>query len=185
MINAARSAAAIKWDFFPQPVFPVRRTSYSASDFYAISSATKYPDICSEFLKYLCVGQNWQRFMVKISLAGLNQKGLWREHTDTVQQVAPPLRSKNIKVLADSVLNDEPYRGLVFHYSDVQAATIIKEFTGQAHIGKLTVREAFTEAARQLDALQVAGKSLTVTSAKMSKAFATDGPAVALVALGV
>ncbi len=185
MITAARSSASIKWDFFPQPVFPVRRTSYSASDFYAISAAAKNPALCWEFLKYLCVDKEWQRFMVKLSLAGPNQKPLWQEYTQTVQQVAPPLANKNIQVLAQSVLNDEPYRGLVFHYADAQCATIINSLTALAQSGKMTVRDAFTQATQQLDALQTAGKTLVATSAAKAKAFPTLGPQIAAVPTGL
>lgn len=182
---SARAWNGLKWDLFAQPVFPVHKTTYAATDFYAINAATKHPDLSWELLKFLCVDTHWQRFMMKLALTGPNQRGLWEEWAAIVQGVAPPLRHKNLGVIGQAVLNNEPYCGLVFHYASQQSAAVIKKYSLLAQQGQMPVAEAFRLAATQVDAVQKAGNVESTAGATVAKAFPTVGSPIAAVLPGL
>ena len=109
-VQNATDWRGLKWDYFQDPVWPVRRATFAADDFYGIWSGTKYPELAWEFLKWLTVGPDWQRLVMQTALAGPNQAKLWPEWAEIVRQVAPPLRDKNLEAFVQPVLNQERSR---------------------------------------------------------------------------
>jgi ABC-type glycerol-3-phosphate transport system substrate-binding protein len=160
---SAQAWQSVKWNFYAMPVWPKGRYTFAASDFYAISAATKRPDIAWSFLKFLCVDTAWQAFMMRLALNGPNQKDLYPEWQRVVGEVAPPLRTKNLDIIVQAVQNDEPYFGHTFQFADSQAGAIINKYTAMAQARQMTVPQAASEIAKQVNALEATG---AVTQAK-------------------
>lgn len=184
LIGAAASWRSLKWDIFPEPVYPKGRYAYAASDFYAINAATKRPDLAWSLMKYLCVEKPWQQHMMKIAMAGPNQKGLWEQYAFELQQVAPPLRGKNLLVYNDQVQANEPTFGLAFRYAEAQATSIIARYSGLVSARKMTWAQAGPQAAREINAAEALGpaeaaaasKAISAYTAYLAKAKKAKGP---------
>jgi len=185
LLYSAGAWNGFKWDLFPQPVFPKNKTTYAASDFYAINAGTKHKDLSWELLKFICVETSWQTFMMKLALTGPNQRGLWEQWASIVKAAAPSLQTKNLNVIGQAVLNNEPYRGLVFHYSDTQSAGVIKQYSLLAQQQKMSITDAFTHAAQQVDAIQQAGGAASVQDTQITKEFPSVGGLIASVQPGL
>jgi hypothetical protein len=171
LIGAASSWRSLKWDIFPEPIYPKAKVAYAASDFYAINAATKRPDIAWSLMKYLCVEKPWQQHMMRIAMAGPNQKGLWEQYAYELQQVAPPLRGKNLLVYNDQVQNDEPTFGLAFRYAEAQATSIIARYSNLVSSRKMTWAVAGPLATREIDAAEALGPAEAAASAKAVSAY--------------
>ena len=184
-VTEAQSWQGFKWDYFQDPVWPVRKSAYAASDFYGIWSGTKYPEQAWDLMKWLAFGPDWQRMVMRTALAGPNQAGLWEEWVTLLRQVAPPLAHKNLEAFAAPVVAQEPYFGHVFRYNDDQAKTIIGKYGGLLDSQKMGVRDAFTQAAQQINALQKAGAEMDTRARGMSQVFPTEGPSIVGVTPGL
>ena len=185
LIGAAESWRALKWQIYDEPIYPAGPVAYAASDFYAISAATARPDIAWDFMKYLCVGQDWQRWMMKLAMNGPNQKSLYPEWVTTLKAIAPPLANIDLDVFNRQMQNDEPYFGLTFRYQETQAAGAINAQTAPALTQKVDLPTALTQATNQVDAIELAGEALVASAATTAKLFPTNGKAIASVVAGI
>lgn len=149
------------------------KTAYVWSDFYAISAATKAPDIAWDFTKYLCVDQDWQRWMVKLALNGPNQKSLYTEWAQTVQSVAPPLGHIDLDVFSRQMQNNEPYFGVTCQYADTQSGLVINTATAPAQKSLAELPTDARQAATQVDALQAASAQMAGQQSGIAKQFPT------------
>jgi len=173
LINAARGWNGVKWQLYDEPTYPKGRTAYVWSDFYAISAATKAPDLAWSFLQYLCVAQQWQRWMVKLALNGPNQKSLYTEWAQTVKAVAPPLTHIDLDVFTRQMQNNEPYFGVTFEYADTQSGLVINTDTAPAQKNLAELPTGARQATQQVDALQAASADMAGKQAGISKQFPT------------
>ncbi len=149
-----QTLSSMHWNFYPMPNWPVRPATFANSDFWAISAEAKHPDACWELLREVCVGQTYQRTLMKAILFPPALKSLWPDWPRVVRSVAPPLAHKNLEAFAQYVLHDQAYPGGVFRYADPQAWGMYGAAAGQMAAGRVGVRQGLQTAAQQIDALE-------------------------------
>jgi len=186
LIGAAQNFGGIKWQMYDEMVFPKGNVSYAASDFYAISAATKNPDTVWEFMKYLTVETDWQKWMVHLAMNGPNQKALYPFWVETVKQVARPLANIDLDVFNRQMQGNQPYFGLTFRYQDQRAGATIAAALQPAAKSPQTVPADCNQAAKQIAAIEAAGATLTQTENTFTKLFPTaNGTSIAAVTPGL
>jgi len=186
LINAAQSYGGLKWQIYDEFAWPKGKVSYAASDFYAINAATKNPDLCWDFMDFLCIKQDWQKWMVNLALNGPNQKALYPFWETTVKQVAPPLAKIDLSVFTRQMQNDEPYFGLLYKYASQQAGQAIAAGTKAAVTNPQIVPQVCKQTTDQINALEVASASESVVQSALAKQFPTaNGTVIAGVAPGL
>ena len=186
LINAAQSYGGLKWQIYDEFAWPKGKVSYAASDFYAINAATKNPDLCWDFMDFLCIQQDWQKWMVNLALNGPNQKALYPFWETTVKQVAPPLAKIDLSVFTRQMQNDEPYFGLLYKYASQQAGQAIAAGTKAAVTNPQIVPQVCKQTTDQINALEVASASESVVQSALAKQFPTaNGTVIAGVAPGL
>ena len=185
LITAAESWRSLKWQIYDEPLYPAGPVAYCASDFYAISAATPRPDVVWDFMKFLCVGPDWQTWMMKLAMNGPNQKALYPQWVTTLKAIAPPLANIDLDVFNRQKQNDEPYIGLTFKYSDPQAGAAINAATAPALTQKTTVPLALTQATQVVNALEASAASSVAAGLSAAKQFPTNGRSMATVVTGI
>lgn len=179
LVQAALQWKNLKWRFFPPPIFPTRRTAYSATDAHGIWAGTKHPDAAWTFFKWLTVEPEWARFMIKLQLRGPAQLNLWTTWVAEVTAVAPPLANTNLEALAAGPLNNWTYPGHLFRYDDTGVRAILGQMSSQvmSHGGDPAV--LLPQAAQQIGALQSEGAATAHQAQALQQAFPVTGSAVA------
>ena len=157
LVYAAQNWRGLKWAVLPMPLWPQGAATSGSSDFYAISSGTKAPDLAWSLLRFLCVEADWQNFMTTLALLGPNQKALWQRWQETVLQYASPLAAVNLGVFTEAVQSDLPYVGLSFKFNDAESAAAIKAACAPAQTKQVSVELAARQATARVDALQAQG----------------------------
>jgi hypothetical protein len=185
LVEAALQWKGLKWRFFPPPVFPTRRTAYSATDAYGIWSGTKHPDAAWSFFKWLTVEPEWAQFMIKLQLRGPAQLSLWNTWVAEVTAVAPPLANTNLAALAAGPLNNWTYPGHLFRYDDAGVRAILGQMSTQVMQHGADPAVALPQAAQQIDALQSEGAIGARQAQTLQKAFPATGSPVAPAVPGV
>jgi len=186
LIGAAQTYGGVKWQMYDEFVWPKGKISYAASDFYAINAGTKNPDLCWDFLDYLCVKQDWQKWMVNLALNGPNQKALYPFWETTVKQVAPPLAKIDLNVFTRQMQDDDPYFGLTFKYADQQAGVAIGNATKPAVTNPQIVPQVCKQGADQINALELAAATESLAQNATAKQFPTgNGTVIAAVQPGM
>jgi hypothetical protein len=158
------------------PVGPKGRFTAAFESFYAASAATRYPELCWEFIKWLTYEKTWPRYMMHLALQGPVRKDLWPEWESIVLSVAPPLRSVHLDTLVEQVQRDELWTGFPFRYSDSQAGTIIGEAIANILSRQVSVVEGLEQAARKLRGLEAAGAAIAEANLAAIRALKTGGP---------
>ncbi len=158
------AATNIKWEIYPFPVFPAGRASFGGDQFYAISALTPHPEQAWALLRWLSAETQWQKAAIRIFLMAPALLSLWPEWISIVQSVAPPLRGKQVKWFADAAMHGYAYPSSYFRYVDATAETIIQGCFSELAARKTSVRQAFTSAAKQIDALETANAKAPVTT---------------------
>ena len=92
----------IKWDILPFPVFPAGRTTLSNDDFWALNAQSKHPREAWEVMKWASAGTFWNKFNMKLQLLTPARNDLWDYWVSAAQQVAPPLKGKQLRWFADA-----------------------------------------------------------------------------------
>lgn len=185
LISAAQQWAGVKWQIYDEPTYPSGKFSYAASDFYAISAATKNPDLVWDFMDFLCVKPDWQRWMTKLALNGPNQKSLYEEWVATVKSIAPPLANIDLDAFNRAMQANSPYFGQLFKYASTQAGNAIVAGLGPVQAQKKDLSTALTQVTNQVDALEVAQTAIVGQMAGMVSKFPTTGPEIAPVPTGI
>jgi ABC-type glycerol-3-phosphate transport system substrate-binding protein len=173
------------WDYFPDPVWPVRRASYAGSDFLAIWSGTRHPEAAWELLKWLAFSSAWQRVVMRTSLSGPNQPRLWDEWAAVIRAFAPPLARKNLDAFVVPVQEGAPYAGRAFRYADAEVKAVLAEYGALLATRRVGVAEAFRAMAAAIDGIQAraaraAAPAASVASFLASVARADRDPAAAV-----
>lgn len=159
LFTAAAKWQGLKWDLYEMPVWPQGRLTSGSTDFYAISSATKVPDVAWALLRYLCVDPVWQQWMIQLTLAGPNQRPLWDEWRSRVTGFAPPLSRVNLQAFLDPIDRSEVYVGRPFRFSERASADLLDQFGTAVASGRSSVEEAAAVAVQAINQLQAAGAS--------------------------
>ncbi len=185
LVQAALQWKNLKWRFFPPPVFPTRRTAYSATDAYGIWSGTKHLDAAWTFFKWLTVEPEWAQFMIKLQLRGPAQLSLWSTWVAEVTAVAPPLANSNLDALAAGPLQNWTYPGHLFRYNDAGVRAVLAQMSTQVMNHKIDPAVALPQAAQQINVLQSQGATEAQQAQTLQKAFPVTGTAVAPAVAGI
>ena len=157
LANAAAQWQGLKWDLYEMPVWPQGRLTSGSTDFYAISQATKVPDVAWGLLRYLCVDPTWQQWMMNLTLAGPNQRRLWDEWRSRVTGFAPPLARVNLQAFLGPIDREELYVGRSFRFAESASAALLDQFGTTVSSGRSSVEEAAAVAVQAIAQLQAQG----------------------------
>jgi multiple sugar transport system substrate-binding protein len=177
-------ANKFQWTYFPVPRFPAGRFSFEATDFHAVSAATKHPDESWLLIRFLSAEPWWSRFLMKTMLRAPSLVSLFEEYVTTVEAVAPPAVGKNLKYFTQAATS-WGVANRVFRYQHANAITVINTWMADAFARRVDVATALRQAALQVNALESSGRVLAVKRSQNAAAFPTTGPAVAVVPAGV
>ena len=158
------AATSTKWEIYPFPVFPSGRASFGGDQFYAISSLTRHPEQAWALLRWLSAETQWQKAAIRIFLMAPALLSLWPEWISIVQSVAPPLHGKQVQWFADAAVRGYAYPTSYFRYVDAAAETIIQGYFADLAARRTSVRQAFTSATKQVDALELANAKVPSTT---------------------
>jgi len=167
LVQAATQWRGFKWRFFPPPIFPNKRTAYSATDAYGIWAGTKHVEAAWSFFKWLTVEPTYAQFMIKLQLRGPAQLNLWDNWVTEVSAAAPPLAATNLQALAQGPVNDWTYPGYLFRYNDSGVRTVLNNMSTQVMSGKVDVALALPQAAAQIEAIQKIGAASNANPAAL------------------
>ncbi len=157
-------AALPKWDFYPMPRWPSRPAAFTHVPFYAISASSRYPAAAWELLRWMCIDPAYQRAKLKLVFQPPALKSVWGEYAAVARAVVPQFGGKRLSALQDPVIGNEVYTGPDFRYASDQAYQIIVNMYSAIVAGRIGVKEAFAQAARQVNALETAAASETPTT---------------------
>ncbi len=155
LLLAAQQWRDLHWGVYPMPRWPQGRFTLGSGQFCAMWAGTGAPDVAWSLMHYLCVQQDWQRYLIVMALLGPNQSNLWSEWKARVLSTAPPLQSVDLQVFVDAVQREELYPGLSFQFAEEQSTEILETFGSQVQSG-MSVQAAALAATRQIDAVQSA-----------------------------
>ncbi len=185
----------VKWDFIPFPLWPVRAATIGQSGWYSLNAFASNPDLAWLLFKFVCIDTGWARFYMRLSLAPPAQLGLMEEWEVLVRGLAPVLNGKALRYWREPAQAGESYPGfLYFKYQPATASAAVAQTWGQIWKRQLSVAQGFTEIARQVNAIEVAGAAAPpppTTAQRVAAAraahdrFPTRGPAVATVRPGL
>jgi ABC-type glycerol-3-phosphate transport system substrate-binding protein len=159
--------AGIKFDFFEMPVWPKGRATIMDGNYWMMNAAAKHPQAAWELLRFIATDPSWPRAMIHATMLPPALKSVTADYPDMVRAVVPPLRSKNLDPLVRPLLGDYAYPNRVFRYSNTQAYTLYGEAAQQIVSKRLSVRVAYTQAAKQIDALEAQGPVLAGERARL------------------
>lgn len=186
LLYSAEQWRGLKWAIYPMPVWPDGKAwTFGVASGYAANAATKHPDLCWEFIEWLCHEPAWPRYMMRLALIGPILNSLWSEWETIVTSVAPTLKDKQLHYLTQTVRDDLLYVGKSFKYADAATARAINHWTGLAQAGKVPVAQALPEAAAQVDALQLAAAAQSGVAAQALRRFPVRGRSIARVTPGL
>lgn len=177
----AERLKGIKWDLWLMPKMPAGRFTTAGPDSYLMNANTKHPQEAWELLRWVTTEPYWQRWQMRTMLGGPVLNSLWPEYTHVLQQVAPPLRHKNLRVIGQA--SSEIALRSTFTYADPQADAIANKWGGLILQRKVSVSEGFSSAAREIDALEAASaagatklaRQVAATEAALAHAASVSG----------
>ncbi len=185
LANATQLRGA-KWDFYPMPLWPNGRYTYTGENYYAIPAASRVPDAAWELLRWICTDPHYQRTFMHLFLWPPALSALAAEWTAQVRAVAPPLRTKNLAVFRQAVLEGRvvPRNGGAFATDDAQAFGLIGSYATRILGRELGVAEAFRQAANRVNSLEASAGHRRARAAAATRLFPIRGPVVAAVQPG-
>lgn len=151
---------SMNWDFYQMPLWPQQPATFANTDFWAISSSTKVPEAAWRLLKFITTGGQYSTLMMHSALFPPNLKSLWPQWERIVQEVAPPLRGKNLAAFGQYVLTDHAYPGRDFAYFNSQAQGILGTWIGKIQAKQVDVQLGLQQAAQQILAYEAGAKGL-------------------------
>lgn len=194
VVNAAEFLGnKIKWNILPMPVWPAGRATFVTIDMYGMNNATKHPKETWELMKWINIGAPkgngfdpaWPKFQIQVNLITPALKSLWSYWEQTITQVAPPLKGKDLKWFADASLKGYGYPTIFFKYQPVAATNVVNTWFNQAWSGQVSPQLALQQMQTQINALEVAGAQETGLASSATKAFPVKGNAIAAVTPGL
>ncbi len=162
---AAEQFRQLKWDFWPMPTFPHGPATGATEDMLVMNPATKYPDLAWDFMYWIAFKPDWQRSMMALYLLSPALTSLWEEWVRVVGQVAPPLRTKNVKVFADMAELNRAFPKQIFAYQATQADGIFAAWGQKMSANQISVAEGLRQITSQVNALEAVGPQEAAQSA--------------------
>ena len=159
----------MNWDFYQMPLWPKQPATFANTDFWAISASTKVPEAAWQLLKFITTGGQYSSLLMHTALFPPNLKSLWPEWVATVQNVAPPLRGKNVQAFAEYVLTDHAYPGRDFTYSSGQAHSIFGTYMGKIQAKQVDPTLGLQQAAQQIAAFESQAKQLQAVQSVLQR----------------
>jgi multiple sugar transport system substrate-binding protein len=156
----------VKWDYFPVPKFPAGRATFSNNDFWIMNSQSPHKEAAWELLKWLTAEDYWQDFVMRATLLEPSKVSLWDRWEYYWQQAAPIFRTKQIGWYKDAALGGYAYPQQFFKYESSQADNLLSQAMAKLFNRQASVAEAFTQVAKQIDALEAAGPAIAAAQAK-------------------
>ncbi len=183
--NAIKWGNTFKWHYYPAPMYPNGRATFSNNDFWGMNANSKHPDEAWLALQWLAAGDAWQQFCMKASLLAPSKVSLWSEFVAQLVAVAPPLANRGLEWYQDAALGGYGYAQQFFKYSPTQADNLIGGLLGKVFDQTLTVPNGFAQVTQQVNALEAAGVVEAGAAANAAKAFPTNGPTIAATVAGI
>ncbi len=149
----------VKWNYYPQPVWPKGPATFVNSDFLAINAATKVADVAWEVLRYTAIEPALQKAVMKLTGFSPSLKSLLAEWVAVLRSLAPPLRSKNLEVYEALVYSNRAFPGMDFAHADGQAKTLIGNWAQQIMGRRVSVQGGLRQAAAQVNLLEAAASA--------------------------
>ena len=149
----------MKWNYYPQPVWPKGPATFVNSDFLAINAATKVADVAWEVLRYTAVEPQLQKSVMKLTGFSPSLKSLLTEWVAVLRSLAPPLRSKNLEVYEGLVYGNRAFPGMDFAHADGQAKTLIGDWAQKIMARGVSVQGGLRQAAAQVNLLEAAASA--------------------------
>jgi hypothetical protein len=156
----------LKWDFWPQPIWPTGTSAYAGNDYYAVSVTTRYPQLAAEFAIWLTTSRAWQESMMRLQLVLPPTKSFWPEWAQFVGTVAPPLAVKNLGAFTTAALQGRAFNHPAFAYNSDGAYSTIGNYMPLIVARKLSPEEGMLQAAKAVNAFEEASKAMAVAADK-------------------
>ena len=169
-----------KWDFLPWPVFPAHSVGKLHDNFYGMLASAPQQEVAWELLKWIAVGPDWQRFYMQLALAPPGQASLLQEWYTIMEATAPILKGKQLQYWGSATLAGQGVYDYEFmQYAPSQAANVVTGWFGKVWNQTVSVTEGFTQMTQQVNALEAQAAAAASKLVTNSKAFPTNGPAIA------
>ncbi len=165
----ATNMTGINWTLYPTPAGPSGSTSYAGRDYYAVSARTQHPKEAAAFLLWLTTSKAWLTTLIKLQLVIPPTRPYWSTWVNTVQNVAPPLLSKNLEAFVSAPLNGKAYAHPDFQYQSDYAYTLIGKYTQQVANRTISWQDAVSEGVPQVYAFEKAAAAQGVLLQGVSK----------------
>ncbi len=168
----------LKWDILPFPVFPAGRTTLGNDDFFGVSAQSKHPDAAWSVVRWASLGKFWNTFNIKIQLLTPARVDLWDYWVQAVQQIAPPLRGKQLQWFADAAVHGYALAPQYYRYNNAVATAAVGGWLSKLFTRtESSVRTAFGAADLQVDAIERRGKAAVGTVRAVAGQLAAAGRA--------
>ena len=195
VINAAvELGTKYKWDFLPNPHWPVHRACMETIDCYMFNNASKHPNEAWELMKWLNLGVPkgdgtfdplWPKFQIQINLITPSLVNLWDYWTTTVVKVAPSLKGKALQYWSEPAIQGYARPQLFYVYDWANAMNVEQNWIEQIRSGKVSASVGLRQMEAQVNAVEAIGKSSVAKAASLSKAFPVVGKAEAAMPTGI
>ena len=153
-------------------------------DFWAGPATTRHADQAWELLRWLTVEPEYQTFAMGAFLFPPALTGLLGQWQATAETVAPGLRGKGLEWFVTAAEQAWTTPTPWFAYATDTAYAIDTNWFNRLAARVVEVRAAFTQADRQVNALQAQGPTLADRARRAAGGFPSKGPSVAVVPPG-
>lgn len=156
-----------QWDYYPFPVFPQGRATYTNTDFFAVSSTTAHADAAWTLLKWVATDASWQRSLMRIGLLPPGSAGLWDQWEAEVRSAVPPLQGKALHWFSDAARGGYAYPQAYYRFDTQNAQGIADTYIALLWNRQITeVQSAFVATDIAINAmLNQAAAQATATAA--------------------
>ncbi len=166
LLQKVAAYQGLKWDILPFPVFPAGRTTLSNDDFWALNSQSKHPKQAWEVMKWASAGVFWNKFNMKLQLLTPARNDLWDYWVAVVQQVAPPLKGKQLQWFADAAQKGYALAPQYYRYNNQMADTVVGSWLAKlSNQQETSVATAFKNADNQVNAIERQGRTVAGSQA--------------------
>ncbi len=150
----AETPGSVSWQFLPMPAGPTAAATFGSPAFYGIPRTSKVADAAWSLLEWMSFSSPLQVANMKFGLLPPARIDLYADWISVVMQAAPPLRHVNLAAFTYTENHDiDPY----FKYNTLTAFSDMNTWGKQVMTNKMPVRQAFSQAAKQVDAYEAQG----------------------------
>ncbi len=165
--DVATYAQKFPWDYAPMPLFPQGRATFGNADYWGLNALQPEVEAGWELCKWLAYEPDWQRFCMKTALLPPCTAALWEEWEQTMVQVAPVLKGKQLGWFRDAAQGGYGYAPQFFRYQAAHSDHLITAQVVALNERQTDVPTAFAAVSAQVDALQAAGAAVDAAVAEV------------------